>query len=148
MKQAKLAFLAFAAVIGTTACTINVPPQNTQNYQHESQHENSSSSTLASFGDVKSACDRIQESNEVPIACKITDFDNKTTMVVAFPSKDMYAALWSTIGDNLGKPFCEATDGGMILAMTKRQGSSSAQAKAYSCAADVWSDWKAIDLDL
>jgi len=94
------------------------------------------------FGRAIEICRKIQANQDIPISCETTFVEkNKPALAIIFQNSNDVEQYWKRVSDNIGNPFCEATnissyEGLIILYIADQE-----KARIFECVPKTWTDW-------
>jgi hypothetical protein len=89
------------------------------------------------------ACRRVQDDEELPIACNLDDLGGVPAIIVGFPSSEDAEHYLAEMAQQVGEPFCDAANlagrrAAFIITI------ANAQARPFDCGLQRWGEWFSI----
>lgn len=92
------------------------------------------------IADAVTRCRRVQESNRIPVACKLQYIDETPSMVIGFRNEQEASEFLRPMAEDIAGPFCDAAnESGQSAAVAVIVGRNNA--RVFDCEHGQWGEW-------
>jgi len=110
----------------------------------ESETQESDTEAL-NVADTIKACNKIEQSEKLPISCQFEYMDDKPSMIITFQDFETAQNYWDDLSDYVAVPFCTAANSSNRQAAIFINLQHSKNARMYSCEKSTWTEWFSYD---